>query len=272
MYQITLRWALVLLLCCSTFFAFGQTTEDDNNGPYYLSLKRELMYGGTGALSLGIGTYLQGQLDAPLRRDLEITSYSQINSFDRLGSHIELGNSRKLSDLGLNTGAALPLLLLANKDTRSDFGKISILYAETMAIAGGLTNITKAGFGRARPYVYGPDWIPGTELATGDRASMVSGHTSLSAAGSFFFARVFADYHPDSKLKPYVWGLAATVPALTGYWRVRAAKHYPSDVIAGYALGAAVGYLVPTLHKKRILPKGMRVNAGLTGFRLDYRF
>jgi membrane-associated phospholipid phosphatase len=270
MYNFFPRWTLVLLLCCSTIFAFGQS--DNSDDPYYLSLKREMLYGGTGALSLGIGTYLQNNLDAPLRRDLKISTYGQVNAFDRIGSNFELGNSGKLSDYGLYAGVALPGLLLLNEATRSDIGKITILYAETMAIAGGLTNITKTGFARPRPYVYGPGWIPDKELSSGDQAAFVSGHTSLSAAGSFFFARVFSDYHPDSKLKPYVWGLAATVPAVTGYLRVRAGRHYPTDVIAGYALGAAVGYLVPTLHKKKILPKGMRVNAGVAGFQLDYQF
>ena len=270
MYRKMHRWTLILLICCSTVFVFGQSNNSD--GPYYLSLKREMLYGSAGALSLGMGTYLQNNLNAPLRRDLEISSYSQINGFDRIGSNVELGNSRKLSDYGMYAGVALPGLLLLNKDTRSDFGKITILYAETMAIAGGLTNISKASFARPRPYVYGPEWVPGTRLSSGDQAAFVSGHTSISAAGSFFFARVFSDYHPDSKLKPYVWGLAATVPAVTGYLRVRAGRHYPTDVIAGYALGATVGYLVPTLHKKKILPKGMRVSAGLNGMNLNYQF
>jgi membrane-associated phospholipid phosphatase len=251
MYKTLLRGILALLLCCSTLHSFGQTIEDDS--PYNLSLKRELLYGGAGALSIGVGTYLQNQLDNPLRRNLEISSYSQINSFDRLGSNFEHGNTRKLSDYGLYAGVALPGLLFTDKTMRKDFFTISLLYVETIAIAGGLTNITKAGFGRPRPYVYGPEWIPGTELSSGDQAAFVSGHTSLSAAGSFFFARVFSDYYPDSKLKPYVWVLAATIPAVTGYLRVRAGRHYPTDVIAGYALGAAVGYLVPTLHKKPLL-------------------
>jgi membrane-associated phospholipid phosphatase len=270
MYKMIFRWTLVLLICCATLLAFGQSAGD--TGPYYLSLKREMLIGGAGALSLGVGTYVQNQLDSPLRRELKITSYDQINAFDQLGANFEQGNSRKLSDYGLYAGAALPGLLLTDKAMRKDFATIGLLYAETMAIAGGLTNITKAGFARPRPYVYGPEWVVGTPLQSGDRAAFVSGHTSLSAAGSFFFARVFSDYHPDSKLKPFVWGLAATVPAVTGYLRVRAGRHYPTDVIAGYALGATVGYLVPTLHKKKVLPKGMRVNAGVAGLRLDYRF
>ncbi|MFT6483360.1 MAG: membrane-associated phospholipid phosphatase [Neolewinella sp.] len=270
MYKTISRWTLILLICCSTLFAFGQTAEDD--GPYHLSLKRELLFGGAGALSIGVGTYVQNQLDSPLRRELKITSYDQISGFDRLGSNFELGNSRKLSDYALYAGATLPVLFFTDRTMWKDVLPIGLLYAETMAIAGGLTNITKAGFARPRPYVYGPEWIPETPLKSGDQAAFVSGHTSLSAAGSFFFARVFADYHPDSKLKPFVWGLAATVPAVTGYLRVRAGRHYPSDVIVGYALGATVGYLVPTLHKKEILPKGMRINAGVAGVQLDYWF
>ncbi|MFT5998264.1 MAG: membrane-associated phospholipid phosphatase [Neolewinella sp.] len=267
--MLILRWALVLLFCGATLFAFGQSAE--NAGPYYLSLKREMLIGGTGALSLGIGTYLQNRLDAPLRRDLEISAYSQINSFDQLGSNFELGNSRKLSDYGLYAGVALPALLFTDKTMRKDFTTIGLLYVETMVIAGGLTNTTKAGFARARPYVYGPEWVPETPLKSGDQAAFVSGHTSLSAAGSFFFARVFSDYHPDSKLKPYVWALAAAVPAVTGYLRVRAGRHYPSDVIAGYALGAAVGYLVPILHKKPLLGRRLTVSPSNTGVYAAFR-
>lgn len=259
---------LILLLCCFNLLSFGQAVEQDS--PYHLSLKRELLYGGAGALSIGIGTYLQNQLDNPLRQDLRITAYEQINSFDRLGSNSEMGNSRQLSDFGLYAGAALPGLLFLEKERWKDWGKITLLYAETMAIAGGLTNITKAGFGRARPYVYGPEWIPGTELSSGDQAAFVSGHTSLSAAGSFFFARVFADYHPDSKLKPYVWGVAVTLPALTGYLRVRAGRHYPTDVIAGYGLGAAVGWLVPTLHKKPLLKGRLTLSPSGSGLYAAY--
>jgi len=265
-----LRTFFLLLLCFATVFAFGQSI--DPGGPYHLSLKRELPFAGLGALSIGLGTYLQNRLDEPLLAELAITEYGQINGFDRLGSNFEMGNSRKLSDLALNGSSALPLLLLLPRDTRRTFGKIALLYAETMAIAGGLTNVTKASFARPRPYVYGPEWTPDRRLKSGDRASFLSGHTTLSATGAWFFARVFADYHPDSRLRPYVWGLAATLPALTGYLRVRAGRHYPTDVIAGYALGATVGYLVPALHRKEMMPKGLRVNGGISGVVLNYRF
>ncbi|MEM9023429.1 MAG: phosphatase PAP2 family protein, partial [Bacteroidota bacterium] len=42
-----------------------------------------------------------------------------------------------------------------------------------------------------------------------------------------------------------------TVPATTGLMRVLAGKHFPTDVITGYAVGGAIGFLVPHLHRKR---------------------
>ncbi|WP_273447667.1 phosphatase PAP2 family protein [Neolewinella agarilytica] len=258
---------LCLLLNAGLFAQYTPTVS-----PYHLSLKRELVFGGLGAISLGTGTWLQNRAGEPTATDLRLQKYDQINSFDRLGSHIGRDRPRKLSDLGLNVGSGLPALVLLSRKSRSDFPKIALLYAETMALTGGITSITKAGFLRVRPYVYAPDWDPNQPLESGDRASFLSGHTSLSAAGSFFFARVFADYHPDSRLKPYVWGLAATIPAVTGYLRIRAARHFPSDVLVGYALGASIGYLVPTLHKKPILPRGMTISPMGQGMYLSYRF
>jgi membrane-associated phospholipid phosphatase len=37
--------------------------------------------------------------------------------------------------------------------------------------------------------------------------------------------------------------------ALTGFSRVNTGHHFATDVITGFAIGAAVGYLVPALHR-----------------------
>lgn len=223
-------------------------------------------------MSLGLGTHLQNNLDRPLLRDLAVNDYVQINGFDRLGTNIGSSSSRLLSDYSRDAGILMSGFLIFGKEARHDVGKLAVLYTETMLITSGLTNLSKTAFHRTRPYVFAPDWEPDRPLDSGDRASFVSGHTSLAAAGSFFFARVFTDYYPESKLKPYVWGVAITVPALTGYLRVDAAKHFPSDVIAGYALGAAVGWLVPTLHKKAVLPQGLSLAPAAGGLYLGYTF
>lgn len=249
-------------------------SAQSSSGPYELSLKRELLFGSAGALSLGLATYLQNQLDAnrPLRSSLSLTAYEDVNGFDRLGTNIGSKRARLWSDQTRDAGIGIGSLLLFGRETRRDAGKLAILYTETILLTSALTNLTKTSFRRSRPYVFAPDWDPDRTLSSGDRAAFLSGHTSLCAAGAFFFATVFTDYYPDSKLKRYVWGAAVTIPALTGYLRVRAAKHFPTDVIAGYALGAGIGYLVPTLHKKKILPKGMTIAPAGGGVYLNYQF
>lgn len=259
------------------FFLTATTTADaqsESRGPYELSLKRELLFVSTGAAVLGLGTHLQNRLDKnqPLLSELSLTSYDDINGFDRLGTQFGSKRARLWSDQTRDAGIGIGSLLLFGRETRRDAGKLAILYTETILLTSAITNLTKTSFRRSRPYVFAPDWEPDRPLASGDRASFLSGHTSLCAAGSFFFARVFSDYYPDSKLKRYVWGAAATIPAVTGYLRVRAARHFPTDVIAGYALGAGIGYLVPTLHKKNVLPKGMTIAPAGGGLYLDYRF
>ena len=51
--------------------------------------------------------------------------------------------------------------------------------------------------------------------------------------------------------------LAAAVPAVVGYNRLKAGKHFLSDNLIGYLVGSSVGILVPQLHKKGM--KGVSV-------------
>jgi membrane-associated phospholipid phosphatase len=87
-----------------------------------------------------------------------------------------------------------------------------------------------------------------------------------------------SDYHPDMKTeyKIGLWTFAAAVPFATAYLRVSAGKHFPTDVMTGYAVGAAIGWLVPHLHKKKKLPEGMSImpsfSYGSRGIYLSYRF
>jgi membrane-associated phospholipid phosphatase len=79
---------------------------------------------------------------------------------------------------------------------------------------------------------------------------MFSGSTAYSSAMTFAAASMFADFHPKSKYKPYVWIAAAVIPATIGYLRYRSGMHYPSDIMIGYVVGASVGMAVPFIHKK----------------------
>ena len=63
-------------------------------------------------------------------------------------------------------------------------------------------------------------------------------------------AKVFSDYHPElGNKKFWLYGAALIPPVVVGALRVKAMKHFPTDIMAGLTVGAAIGILVPQLHK-----------------------
>ena len=147
--------------------------------------------------------------------------------------------------------------------------------AEAGLFSMGLVNTAKGLAQRTRPFAYGTA-APIDELTSPHaRLSFFSGHTCFAATASFFAARVFADMHPDSKARSWVWASAAAIPAGVATMRILAGKHFLSDVLTGYAVGAAVGILVPTLHRtnaaKRISMGPLYLPGG-GGFQAEMRF
>ena len=149
----------------------------------------------------------------------------------------------------LFSSLATPLLLLTDKNVRDHGLQTGILYFETVVVASVGVNLSKGLFSRPRPYVYNQS-VPESEKQKNDATnSFFSGHTAMSAAGTFFAAKIFCDTHTDSKWKPAAWIGAAAIPIATGFYRYRAGKHFPTDIIAGYCWGALSGILIPQLHR-----------------------
>ena len=148
---------------------------------------------------------------------------------------------------------------------------LGTLLAETMLLNDGLTKVTKVIIRRNRPLTYNSEFADDSRQANDARQSFVSGHTSNTAALSFFTAKVFHDLYPDSRWRPYVWAGAATIPLVTGYARYRAGKHFPTDIVAGYALGATLGILIPQWHKDPAR-KGLKLDMTADGVGLVLRW
>jgi len=258
------KFSVVLLILCFSTYGYGQS-------PYNINWKKESGYLILGGGSIGLASYIGSKMSLLTINDIENLSNSDVNSLDRFAIDNYSNSAKKASDFLVAGSYILPGLLLTNNKIRSDIGSIAILYGETILISSGLTQLSKNTFRRTRPFVYNEDIALEKKQTPNARKSFISGHTSFTAANSFFMAKVFSDYHPNSKLKPLVWGLAITIPAATAYFRVEAGKHFPTDVIAGYAVGAAVGYFIPHLHLKDKRGKGLTFHGGPGGILLQYR-
>ena len=135
----------------------------------------------------------------------------------------------------------------------------AIIYSETVALTMALTNIVKMAVRRPRPIAYveaeaaeahkAADDPPYSSSSTDSSLSFFSGHASMTGAiGATATYLAFA--RSPGTWRPWVTlSLATTVCTLTSIYRVRAGKHFPTDVLAGAFAGAGIGIVVPHLHR-----------------------
>ncbi|EIE51276.1 phosphatase PAP2 family protein [Salipiger aestuarii] len=103
-----------------------------------------------------------------------------------------------------------------------------------IAILGGqaLSHLAKSGFDRPRP-----DLVPhGVDVAT---ASFPSGHSMMSAVTYLTLAVMLARTQRLWRLRVFFVVVAALLAMTVGISRIYLGVHWPSDVLAGWALGAA---------------------------------
>lgn len=108
----------------------------------------------------------------------------------------------------------------------------------------GITAILKYSINRDRPYITYPDIMQKTDVVS-STASFPSGHTSTAFATA---TSVSLEYPKWYVIVP-LFGWAGTV----GYSRMHLGVHYPSDVLAGAAIGAGSAWLTHFVNKKLIL-------------------
>ncbi|BDS12645.1 phosphatase PAP2 family protein [Aureispira anguillae] len=248
----------ILLLIVLVHYFFVVHAQSDNTigtSPYRLSWAVDLPIA-TAALGMGVSYLVLDKQTAPLTTAY-INSLDRTNvwAFDRAATYnwsrpIAIG-----SDVLLYTSCALPLALLGDSKIRKDYLKIGVLYLETFALTAAVTSLTKNLVKRPRPFVYNEAVDLQFKEERDAQYAFFSGHTSMTAAMCFMTAKVFQDYNKGSKAIPWIWAAAATVPAVTGILRQQAGKHFWTDVISGYLIGAAIGVLVPELHRVGLFQK-----------------
>lgn len=261
--------------------------------PYRLDLKKDLIVSGASLALIGTGYWLRSYrtpLDSlDLIDPLNQQGIDKIPSFDVSAIHQFKDDFVSASDALLYTSLAMPFIAFIDKRVSGHAPQVIAMYLETLAVSEAIHTMTTSIANRRRPYTFNTDSVEvfnpeigqnelqpevseDYKLKVGNVNSFFSGHTSTAAAATFFGARVFTDFRPHSKLVPYVWGAAALVPAFTGYARYRAGRHFPSDVITGYLVGASVGFLVPTLHHFKGNNLSLLPACDGAGFCMNYTF
>lgn len=190
-----------------------------------------------------------------LSSDAKILSLSEsdVNGFDRWAIRPYSKRADDISYLPFYGSMPLPILFVLDKRMRRDMAKLSFMYLEAMSITGLLYTGSTYFTNRYRPYSYSDETPFDFRKRGGAKNSFYAGHVALVATSTFFMARVYADYHPDSHLKWVFYGVAGLATGTTAYLRHRGGLHFPSDILLGLTQGTLTGLLVPKLHKTRLI-------------------
>ncbi|NJY62519.1 phosphatase PAP2 family protein [Salinimicrobium sp. CDJ15-81-2] len=245
----------LILLTTFSFSAYSQnfstSSRDQNESPYDISWAVDGPYLG---VSLGLNV-----LGFTLIQDKDPLTIEEMNNLDEndvpkidrflAGNYDE--NADDLSYYPFYGSFAVPIIMLFTPDISPHAGQISLLFVESMATTGALYTLSAGLVERTRPLAYNTSLPDELRTEASAQRSFIGGHTAATASATFFAAKIYNDFYPDSRARPYVWTAAAVVPAWVAYLRSKSGKHFLTDNIAGYVVGAASGILIPEFHKKK---------------------
>jgi membrane-associated phospholipid phosphatase len=209
-----------------------------------------IIAGGVGLTMIGYNMIVNKPGLTP--EELAAHNPNDVPGFDRGNVGYYSESADKASYIPFTAAFALPVVAsLIDKNQRNNFVQVTAMYLEAMSISGALYTLSAGALSRSRPLVYGTEAPYEKRVSNNSQRSFFAGHVSASATATFFAAQVFSDFNPDSRAKPYVWIAAAAIPAVVAYYRYEAGMHFLSDILVGYGVGAAVGILVPKLHRTK---------------------
>lgn len=139
---------------------------------------------------------------------------------------IELTSFGDNAVLFVVTGAVALYLLLAGKR------RLALLALGASISGAVLTTLLKGFFDRPRP-----DFV--AHIVDATSASFPSGHAMMSAVVYLTLGGMLAAAQKRTRLKAFALGFAILLTLMVGFTRIYLGVHYPTDVLAGWALGAA---------------------------------
>lgn len=132
-----------------------------------------------------------------------------------------------------STVVLVPLVVIVGLWSRNRTRSWAVLAQLALTLGGAiaLSNLIKPLVGRPRPHV-------GHLAATATGYAFPSGHATQTAAVAVTLAGIAAATTGSWPRKVAIWSAASLACLLIGFARLYLGVHWPTDVLAGYALGA----------------------------------
>ncbi|MDP3593756.1 phosphatase PAP2 family protein [Phenylobacterium sp.] len=186
---------------------------------------------GVPSLFLSIADEVAEGETAALDRRLLLAFRSPGDPSDPLGPRWFEESMRDITALGGFTVVTLltivaTLLLVFHQRRRE-----ALIFAGTVILAYASSEVLKAFYDRDRPMIVAHGSIVYSQ-------SFPSGHSTAAAATFLTLATVLASVESNRRTKALIYALAITAMIAVGVSRVYLGVHWPTDVLAGWALGA----------------------------------
>lgn len=222
--------------------------------PYEIVARKEIPTLGFGAVTLSYAMLLHKNHPRLTQQQVSAIDTTLLGLFDLPTIHYNNKSADRISNvmLALSFGSfGVPAL---DANMRSDYGTYFLMNTETLLNGIGVYGTFKNTVNRPRPYLCSPQDTACIQYSRGATSSFPSGHVTVTACNTFYTAKIINDNSNNLALKIGAWSTATVYPAVVGYLRVKSGKHYPTDVIAGYFIGAATGILIANIHRRFVEP------------------
>lgn len=245
----TRHFPSALLFLFAFLFSVLVSAQGLSIQPYNASNGTNIALIGLGG-SVTLGSFFLDRKVKPMT-ELEVKNLNvdKIWPIDRFSLRHLSFKTDEFTDKLLLTSFASPFFLLLDKTGRDNFDDLALIVFQGALINSAFINLTKVTVQRSRPYTYNDDAPLDIKLRKSSRYSFYSGHVATAAYFSMTTAQLYSDLHPNSKARPYVWAAATLIPAAVAYGRMRAGKHFFTDVLVGFVAGSAIALTVPALHR-----------------------
>jgi undecaprenyl-diphosphatase len=176
---------------------------------------------------------------------LQITAFD-IALLDWLHSHTVPGSIpvlQAISDTTTLLSIAMALVVLVLyfvKREKKRLVKVAVLVVVLLTVLV-VTQGMKSLIDRDRPFTTYPHI---EKLSSGGDSSFPSGHTIEAFAMAAALSRLFAKRRFIIPL--YLWAV------LVAYSRMALGVHYPTDILAGMAIGTLIGFFIPWIFSRKV--------------------
>ena len=243
----------ILLFVCLMFISL------DADEIYELKTSKEIVLIAP-IIPLGVYGYAKTHSQKDFRvEEIDKLSRTDINFFDRFATKYYSVPAKKASDYMMLACVVAPFTLNFDERVLNQYIEVNTIIVESFLITSTLATFTKVISQRKRPMVYNEDVGMNIRKDKENRYSFFSAHTALAFNGAILTAKIYNDYHPDKNNK-WLYATGIATASTVGYLRLRAGKHYPTDIITGAVVGTASALLVTEIHKKRVSPANISIS------------